>query len=81
MSTPPGEYDTKHKVRVMFGNGVRPQIWEDFQNRFNVPRIAEFYGATEGNANISKCIIKFVILYNQYISMFFRHSRLIFEYY
>lgn len=39
----------------MFGNGVRPQIWNEFTERFNMPRIAEFYGATEGIANISKC--------------------------
>ena len=38
----------------MFGNGVRANIWEDFTKRFNMPCIAEFYGATEGIANISK---------------------------
>ncbi|KAF2349675.1 AMP-dependent synthetase/ligase [Trinorchestia longiramus] len=36
----------------MYGNGVRPQIWEEFTRRFNMPTIAEFYGATESNANI-----------------------------
>ena len=36
----------------MFGNGLRAQIWEKFTNRFNIPNIAEFYGATEGNSNI-----------------------------
>lgn len=39
----------------MFGNGVRPQIWEQFTSRFNMPVIAEFYGATESIANISEC--------------------------
>ncbi|KAG0719978.1 Long-chain fatty acid transport protein 1 [Chionoecetes opilio] len=39
-------------VRVMFGNGVRSQIWEQFTTRFQMPVIAEFYGATEGIANI-----------------------------
>ncbi|KAG7160226.1 Long-chain fatty acid transport protein 1-like [Homarus americanus] len=39
-------------VRVMFGNGVRPQIWEQFTARFNNPCIAEFYGATESISNI-----------------------------
>lgn len=46
--------DRQHRVRVAFGNGLRPQIWRDFQTRFNIERIGEFYGATEGNANISK---------------------------
>jgi solute carrier family 27 fatty acid transporter 1/4 len=31
---------------------LRPQIWPQFVKRFNIPRVAEFYGATEGNANI-----------------------------
>ncbi|KAK9307682.1 hypothetical protein QLX08_002086 [Tetragonisca angustula] len=44
--------DKQHKIRVMFGNGLRPQIWREFVERFNIPQIAEFYGATEGNANI-----------------------------
>lgn len=39
---------TNHKVRMAFGNGLRPDVWEKFQQRFNIPTIAEFYGATEG---------------------------------
>ena len=42
------------QIRIMFGNGLRPQIWEQFQTRFNIPKITEFYGATEGNTSISK---------------------------
>ena len=34
------------------GNGLRPQIWKEFQQRFNIEKIAEFYGATEGNTNL-----------------------------
>ncbi|KAI6080644.1 acetyl-CoA synthetase-like protein [Hypoxylon rubiginosum] len=40
--------DKKHNVRLAFGNGLRPDIWERFRDRFNVETIAEFYGATEG---------------------------------
>ncbi|EFN85193.1 Long-chain fatty acid transport protein 1 [Harpegnathos saltator] len=36
----------------MFGNGLRPQIWETFVKRFGVKQIGEFYGATEGNSNL-----------------------------
>jgi acyl-CoA synthetase (AMP-forming)/AMP-acid ligase II len=39
-----------HRVRVATGNGLRPDIWASFQQRFRVPLIREFYGATEGNA-------------------------------
>lgn len=52
LTVPPSEYDTKHKVRLMFGNGLRPQIWESFVKRFGVKQIGEFYGATEGNSNL-----------------------------
>jgi solute carrier family 27 fatty acid transporter 1/4 len=52
LSTPEQATDTSHKLRLIFGNGLRPQIWPQFVKRFNIPRVAEFYGATEGNANI-----------------------------
>ncbi len=37
----------------MFGNGLRPQIWRQFKERFGIKLIGEFYAATEGNANLS----------------------------
>ena len=60
LAAPPRPEDKTHKVRLMFGNGLRPQIWEEFINRFNIPQVSEFYGATEGNANISKIINYYV---------------------
>jgi len=42
--------ERRHKLRVATGNGLRPDIWNEFQERFGVPMIKEFYGATEGNA-------------------------------
>ncbi|CAG5115530.1 unnamed protein product, partial [Candidula unifasciata] len=44
--------ESQHTVRLMFGNGVKPQIWKQFQERFGVKLIGEFYGATEGNCAI-----------------------------
>ncbi|KAK3689677.1 hypothetical protein B0T22DRAFT_176767 [Podospora appendiculata] len=41
--------DIKHKVRVAFGNGLRPDVWNRFKNRFGIETIAEFYAATEGS--------------------------------
>lgn len=52
LNQPEKPVDKMHQVRMMFGNGLRPQIWRDFQKRFNVPQICEFYGSTEGNANV-----------------------------
>ena len=36
----------------MSGNGLRPQIWNEFKTRFNIPFIGEFYGATESNISL-----------------------------
>lgn len=41
--------ERKHKIRLAIGNGLRPEIWPAFQKRFRIPRVLEFYGATEGN--------------------------------
>lgn len=54
MAQPERPTDKQHKVRMMFGNGLRPEIWADFVRRFNIKQVGEFYGSTEGNANISK---------------------------
>lgn len=40
--------DHKHSIRMAFGNGLRPEIWTQFRERFNIPVIAEFYALTEG---------------------------------
>ena len=40
----------------MFGNGLRSQIWPHFQARFKIDKICEVYGATEGNASLSKSV-------------------------
>ncbi|KAH9989107.1 acetyl-CoA synthetase-like protein [Xylariaceae sp. FL0662B] len=41
--------DKKHRIRIAFGNGLRPDVWDRFRERFGIEFIAEFYGATEGN--------------------------------
>ena len=45
----PQENDRDHRVYAALGNGLRPDIWEEFQQRFGIERIIEIYGATEGN--------------------------------
>ncbi len=44
--------ETRHGVRLAVGNGLRPDVWDRFQSRFGVPRILEFYGATESNLTL-----------------------------
>jgi fatty-acyl-CoA synthase len=41
-----------HRLRLGFGNGLRPDVWTEFQERFGVPDILEFYGSTEGNVSM-----------------------------
>lgn len=42
--------ETKHKLRIACGNGLRPDVWKEFESRFKIPQILEWYGASEGNA-------------------------------
>ncbi|KAL3990321.1 AMP-binding enzyme family protein [Acanthocheilonema viteae] len=42
----------EHKIRLMFGNGLRAEIWPEFVSHFGVQKIGEFYGSTEGNSSI-----------------------------
>lgn len=41
-----------HRLRLACGNGLRADVWEKFQTRFAIPRILEFYAATEGNVSL-----------------------------
>lgn len=53
----PGPGDRDHSIRVVTGNGLRPEIWHEFQERFGIGRICEFYAASE-------CNIAFVNAFN-----------------
>jgi fatty-acyl-CoA synthase len=44
--------ETKHRIRMCCGNGLRAEIWKEFQNRFRIPGIVEFYAATEGTFSL-----------------------------
>ncbi|MDR3510319.1 MAG: long-chain-acyl-CoA synthetase [Caulobacteraceae bacterium] len=46
----PGE--KTHALRMAFGNGLRPEVWEAVKTRFAIPEILEFYGSTEGNVSM-----------------------------
>jgi fatty-acyl-CoA synthase len=49
LNQPPKDTDRAHRVRVIAGNGLRPEIWDEFTGRFGIGRVAEFYAASEGN--------------------------------
>ncbi|KAG7258469.1 hypothetical protein CRUP_015486 [Coryphaenoides rupestris] len=53
LSQPARPAERGHRVRLAIGNGLRPNVWEAFTQRFAVGRIGEFYGATECNCSIA----------------------------
>jgi fatty-acyl-CoA synthase len=44
--------ERSHRLRLAFGNGLRPDVWTEFQERFGVGEVLEFYGSTEGNVSM-----------------------------
>ncbi len=52
VNSPPHPRETAHRLRLACGNGLRPDVWIDFQKRFRIPHILEFYAATEGNVSM-----------------------------
>jgi fatty-acyl-CoA synthase len=52
LKAPPSEFENNHRLKLVCGNGLRGDIWEAFQERFAIPRILEFYAATEGNFSL-----------------------------
>lgn len=51
VNAPPHPKERSHKVRTGFGNGLRPEIWQEFFDRFGIAHLCEFYGSTEGNVS------------------------------
>ena len=55
VNTPQQANETGHSLRIACGNGLRPEVWVPFQNRFKIPRILEYYASTEGNFSLYNC--------------------------
>ncbi|MGK5090490.1 long-chain-acyl-CoA synthetase [Deltaproteobacteria bacterium TL4] len=41
--------DANNPISKMIGNGLRPDIWKKFKQRFGITEVYELYGASEGN--------------------------------
>jgi hypothetical protein len=52
LSSPPHPRETQHRLRLCCGNGLRSDVWIGFQGRFQIPKIFEFYAATEANFSL-----------------------------
>lgn len=58
LNTPASADDHVNPLRAMMGNGLRPDVWMEFKQRFGVKRISEFYGASEGNVAFANLLNK-----------------------
>src|SRR5205085_1708598 len=47
--------ESQHVLRLACGNGLRGEVWREFQQRFRIPQILEYYAATEGNFSLYNC--------------------------
>ncbi len=62
MNQPPLAGDRDNPIQKIVGNGLRPDIWKQFKDRFGIPYVYELYGAAEGNMiftnllNIDCCV-------------------------
>jgi fatty-acyl-CoA synthase len=52
LNAPEHPRERAHRLRLCCGNGLRADVWEKFQTRFRIPRILEYYAATEGNFSL-----------------------------
>ncbi len=49
LNTPERPDDYKNSLGTIMGNGLRPDVWHQFKERFGIKRVSEFYGSSEGN--------------------------------
>ncbi len=52
VNQPPHPKERTHRLRLGFGNGLRPEVWSELETRFGLTRMLEFYGSTEGNVSL-----------------------------
>ena len=57
VNQPPSELDRQHNIRLAYGNGMRRNVWEEFEERFDI-KCAEFYAASEGNCTMANFVYK-----------------------
>lgn len=55
---PPCPEEKDNPLEKMLGNGLRPDVWDEFKTRFGVTRICEIYGSSEGNVSFLNVLNK-----------------------
>ena len=58
LHTPQQEDDYRSPLTTVMGNGLRPDVWHTFKQRFGINRVAEFYGSSEGNVGFINMLNK-----------------------
>lgn len=48
LQAPASSRQAEHRVRLACGNGLSADVWDAFKETFRIPRVFEFYAATEG---------------------------------
>jgi fatty-acyl-CoA synthase len=52
LHAPASSNEMSHRLRMACGNGLAPEVWDGFKERFQIPQIFEFYAATEGGVSL-----------------------------
>lgn len=55
-NAPPSEGDKRHSIKKIVGNGLRPDIWQPFKERFDIEEVFEFYASSEGNLSFTNTL-------------------------
>lgn len=51
VNAPPHPLEREHRLKEAWGNGMRPDVWEKFRQRFGIPVIRELFAATDGTGS------------------------------
>ncbi len=58
MQIPEQPEDHNSPLHTIMGNGLRPDLWDDFKKRYGIYRITELYGASEANFSFANILNK-----------------------
>jgi acyl-CoA synthetase (AMP-forming)/AMP-acid ligase II len=69
VNQPPSALDRQHTIRLAFGNGMRRNVWEDFNQRFGIKCVEFYAGIYERNAKINS------IFFTNFYKIYFKHLK------
>lgn len=56
LNAPTSSLEKNHRIKKIMGNGLKPDIWQEFKGRFQIKNIFEFYGAADGNVGFTNTL-------------------------